>query len=108
MKSLFLAIFIIILVVVICAPILFLNAYTLEKIWLWFIVPTFHAPQIDLFGAIGVILIVNLLRGFTVLDDKLADKDEDNKKHLKNLLLAYSFPIVVLSIAWIIKFFLAG
>ena len=80
----------------------FVSGLVLSKMWEWFIVSTFEAPQITILEAIGISMIVGLFtRG---LATKM-DTDDDERilyrfaRMWGRLLLS---PFITLFIAWII------
>ena len=56
-------------------------AYVAKTLWWWFVVPTLHLPPIGMVQALGLALIVGLLRTHDY------DKDDDAEKGIRNMVI---------------------
>jgi hypothetical protein len=73
----------------------FINGFVISKMWAWFIVPTFGAPQLSIPVAIGIGMLIAMLA-----------KNNIEKKEKESLLvtigIALLSPLMTLLIAWIV------
>jgi hypothetical protein len=85
----------------------FLNAYTLLCLWLWFIVPL-GVPAIGLVHAMGIMLI----KGFMMAKYLPKDQEEDEEPATKigklkgSLVFTYTMPIIALGVGYIFQSFM--
>jgi len=76
----------------------FLDAYVLTVLWSWFIVTTFHLPELTIYAAMGVALVVNYL----TKQSDLAPKEIEDKV-FKEHVFGFIKPLLGLLIGWSIK-----
>lgn len=82
----------------------FLNAYVLSVLWLWFIVPL-EMPVLSLTTAAGIAVIATLLQQTQQTKDD--DKEESAESKIgKAFSLVVSKPLAALLIGWIITLFM--
>lgn len=76
-----------------------LNGWVLKVLWSWFIVPTFHLPELGVASAIGLSFVVGFL---TIPSTK-----SDNKNDAHTILLAMVMkPAFALLFGWILSRFM--
>lgn len=51
-------------------PVSLLNGWALIKLWAWFIVPVFRCPQLTVWTAVGIVLVVRFLTSSVNPEDK--------------------------------------
>lgn len=77
-----------------------LNGWVLTKLWSWFIVPVFSAPQLSIPAAIGLYLVVSFITHQYI-------KDEEDEEFILKTARAFGFstfrPLVALLIGYIVK-----
>ena len=69
------------------------RAFVIAKLWSWYIVPGFHAPDITLPVAFGVSLLV----GYLMPQDHCADERDTSEK----IGVAIFIPVFTLLVGWI-------
>jgi len=79
---------------------IFLKAFVTAKLWAWFIVPTFAAPQISLPVAYGISVISVLLTY------QRGGKTEEDRKASEILGFAIAAPLVALLFGYIATLFM--
>ena len=80
------------------------EGYVLTKLWLWFVVPTFHQQPLGLAQAIGIALVVSLLTHQTCGDD---DKEWSTGEQLRRAALAlFLRPVIMLVAGWVAAWFM--
>lgn len=90
---------------VLLIPMLFLYAWTIQVLWEWYVVPTFHVSGLNLAQAWGLSVLLNLVIGKAAESDWIArdEMDNDNK-----MLLAYAnalgMPLFALFAGWVVHF----
>jgi hypothetical protein len=78
-----------------------LNGWAFTKLWSWFIVPVFSAPQLSIPAAIGLYLVVSFLTHQYIKDD---DKDKDFFLKIGEAFVISTYrPLVALSFGYIVK-----
>ena len=75
-----------------------LNGLALAKLWLWFIVPVFHAPSLSAAQAIGIAMTVSFITS------QYAGKDD--REAWEAAVAALIKPLVAVSIGWVVTWFL--
>lgn len=79
------------------------SGYVLTILWAWFVVPTFHLPQLSLAAAIGIAIVVKYLTHHV-------DTHEDNRswddKFAVSIGFALLFPLMALFFGWVVHFFM--
>jgi len=80
-----------------------LRGYVLTVLWGWFIVPTFHLPQLSLAAAIGVALVVHFT---THQVDIKNDGFEWGERIQRVFLWVVLMPVAALSLGWVIHLFM--
>ncbi len=83
---------------IVIAAILF-KGFVFTKLWLWFLVPLFELPEINMAYALGIILIARLIKkpkntlGNTTID-------------FSELLVSLLHPLIILVIGWVLKHYI--
>ena len=79
----------------------FLEGYTLMKLWVWFIVSTFHITPITIIQALGIGLVFSFLK----LDRKkvMEKGDESYKDFITSLIMSCVTIVFVLGAGWVLK-----
>jgi hypothetical protein len=86
------------LVGLIVVPVLFLKAYVLVKLWVWFLIPL-GAIEIGYVDALGITLVAN----FIVAKSKPEHiKPENMKEALTEVATHFLASLVVLALGWVI------
>lgn len=80
-----------------------INGIVFTKLWLWFIVPIFHLPELGVVQAIGIMLLIAFLRGVKY---KEAKDDDFFRNFIVSLLSSMLFAALGLFLGWIISMFL--
>ncbi len=83
------------------------SGYALTVLWAWFVVPTFHLPQLSVVTAIGLAIVVSYLTHQIDTDDK----EEGNKKSWgerfgMSITYAIIKPSFALFFGWIVHLFM--
>lgn len=78
-----------------------LNAFVIQYLWLWFVVPTFGLAALTFVQAIGFGIIVGYLTHQHTPKFKNQTPDTNN-----DLMMIYLRPFMVLGIAWIVQLFM--
>jgi hypothetical protein len=75
----------------------------LSWLWLWFVVPIFHLPALNIVQAIGISMVV----GFLTMQMSTAKEEDDKSKKKINLIADLIFhPFLVVGIGYIVHLFL--
>ncbi len=84
------------------------GGWVFSILWGWFVVPVFGLPQLSVVQAIGLSLMIGYMTHHLKSDDKDNGDDEDSAgaKTLKNLLFAIFYPLLILSLGWVIHLFM--
>lgn len=72
------------------------NGWIFSNLWLWFIVPIFHLPELGIAQAIGVSFVVSCLQAHSKPED-------DPKKVAKNITTSWVAKLILLGVAWCLK-----
>jgi membrane protein CcdC involved in cytochrome C biogenesis len=91
---------ILLIAVVLCGHLLFVG-YILSKLWLWFIMPVFHLPELSLGYAMGLGLIFDLIL-IGVSNQTDASNLNSNQLTSRALNLMFARPLSILFIGWLI------
>ena len=78
-----------------------LQGWVLTVLWGWFVVPTFHAPELNIVTAIGLTLVVGMFKGYSV---KTGKKSENEK--LTEAVAVVIMPFIFLFLGWIVHLFM--
>lgn len=79
------------------------NGYVLTILWAWFVVPTFHLPQLAIAPAIGISMIVKYLTHQN--DFEKGDREWEDQV-VRVLFYAAFYPLMVLGFGWIVHSFM--
>lgn len=75
---------------------------TIAQLWLWFVVPTFQAPALNVPQAIGLGILV----GFLTNDVSLKKDDRESYGLGASLLAIFGRPLTSLFFGWVLSFWL--
>lgn len=75
----------------------------LQKLWTWFVVSTFNAPQLGVCAALGLALLVNYATWQNAVTNKI--EGEGWKPLLTGLFQLFGTPLMVLAMGWVIHLF---
>ena len=75
--------------------------YVVSILWGWFMVGTFNLPALSIPAAIGLALVVHLLRGYTYEPDKKTTAEK-----MTSIAMSFIYPLISLGIGWIVKNFI--
>ncbi len=76
------------------------SGFVLSQLWVWFIVPVFHAPQLTIPIAIGISMTVSYLT--RQLDTA---KDKEKNEWWEVIVLALAYPTITLILGWTVHLF---
>ena len=80
-----------------------LRGYVLTWLWLWFIVPVFHLPELGIVQAIGISAVV----GFLTTKYSNVDESELKKKTFATAVIeSFCLSLAILGIGYLVKLFL--
>jgi hypothetical protein len=71
------------------------SGFVISYLWLWFIVPIFHMPPLNVASAVGLALVVQTLRPARVASEE--------PNHAEAIGTAIVFPGWMLLVGWILK-----
>ena len=82
--------------------------FVLTKLWTWFIVPTFHLIPLTLVQAIGLFLVVNLIRPVLHSIDIEYLEDEDVRTKIGYFYIGVNlvYPWLTLLTGWLVHLFM--
>jgi len=78
-----------------------LQGWVLTILWSWFIVPTFHAPELSIAVAIGLTLVVGMFK-----EIKINTKEKSSDEKLTEAIAVVIMPFVFLFLGWIVHSFM--
>lgn len=82
-----------------------LQAFVLQQLWTWFVIPTFHLTALSIPTAIGLILILRIAKGDNVgyvkpfEEQSKAEKQQSIQQSIGSLLS----PLFILFVGWLVK-----
>lgn len=82
-------------------PSIMLYSFTLTKLWLWFLVPTFECPPLSLAQGYGIILIAAMLTHQADVEKKKTEEESPWAGVVRALMLLYGRPLLTLLFGWI-------
>lgn len=77
-----------------------LNGWTLRMLWGWFIVPTFHLPELGIVAAIGLDYTVSFIV------QPLPPEDSKKSNVLYSLLMSGAKSLIFLGFGWLVSRFM--
>ena len=92
--------FIWLLLVLIAGPIW--GGYVLSVMWAWFVVPTFHAPQVSVAVAVGISLIVGML---TKQVTESQEKKDATASVVSSFTWSFFYPLLILGVGYVAHMF---
>lgn len=78
-----------------------LDGFVFSVLWGWFIVPTFHAPEITIINAVGIALVVGSLISVRSSSNTQGDEDAEFAALVKDVGWAVLRPVALLLMGWI-------
>jgi hypothetical protein len=78
-----------------------LQGWVFTVLWGWFVVPTFHAPELSIAVAIGLTIVVGMFRR---VDIDMREKTSNEK--LTEAIATIVMPFVFLFLGWIVTLFM--
>jgi len=83
------------------------RAYVLVIMWGWFVIPTFALPVLTLPVAIGLMFILNMVKGVTLKHNmKNVPSKEIAERTMTEVVMSYLIPAMTLFFGWIVTFWL--
>lgn len=81
-----------------------MNGWALTKLWVWFVVPVFHLPVLNIPQAIGIALVI----GYLTMPTSKTEKDDDEYwlVLVKAIALTTFKPLFCLAVGAIVRAFL--
>jgi|WetSurSiteA1Bulk_404760.scaffolds.fasta_scaffold00214_26 hypothetical protein len=73
------------------------QAWVLTILWGWFIVSTFHLPELSIPAAIGLTLIIGMFKTY---------KTSKEKVELSDAIAALLVPLIILFFGWLVHLFM--
>lgn len=89
-----------IVAVVAFLPLVALNAWAVQTLWEWFIIPEFGVPPLSFIGAIGLALFVSYMT-FHFRQDLATNDDSWEVKYGSGLALAVVKPLFSVGAGWL-------
>lgn len=81
------------------------RGYVLSVLWSWFMVTTFNLPELAVFPAMGVSLVI-LYMTYHHKPNLVEDNRSDAHKILESFLIIFLYPLVILGIGWVYNQFM--
>lgn len=81
-------------------PLMLLEGYVLSRLWLWFIVPVFSLPVLSVGQAVGIMVVVSMLK--TQLTNKSNEEGSLTSKMLVQLLTSAFMRLAVWGIGYLV------
>ena len=86
-------------------PAMFLQAFALQVLWVWFIAPQFSLAPLALYSAMGLVLVVSFLKNDLLYSKNIADYyqqglDVDTASTV--ITDSFVYPLLSILIGWVI------
>lgn len=73
------------------------GAFVLSKVWGWYIVPAFNAPELTIATAVGLKLVMKALNGVKLP----SDSDSSDRGLINEIILGFIFNVMLLALSYI-------
>jgi hypothetical protein len=86
-------------------PLFLLQGFVLKKLWFWFLVSTFHVPELTMASSLGMIMAIRLVLVKINLEDFKNTELMGLKDSFFKLFLDIQFSLFVLAVGWLLHHF---
>ena len=84
------------------------SGFVLATLWAWFIVPTFGLTALTSIQSIGIVIIARFMTYQIDVKELISEEDNDTqvKKGIALLAFTFLYPLLVLTLGWVVHKFM--
>lgn len=81
-----------------------LEGLVFVQMWRWFVIPTFHVPDVSVAAAIGLGFLISMATYHFRPISPSVDEDESTRRSLQLIGATFLNPLLILVAGWIVHF----